>query len=214
MTTLAGLVVLVALAAAAAPAPNYGRVKASCTPQEVFNAAERARQKGDFKAYLDCLSPQTQRAMAAGLALPCVRVRAPWKRLKGSEDREFQALAERYASLFRLLDKHGLTEEASKAALEARTDGEARKALAALIEDPEAFLVELSAHEVLAGEVKGVLQETKSVAKLTGVKIDGDKAVGVIVHNGVIINFVKINGSWRIIPPLGLDEDKDEKKDK
>ena len=60
--------------------------------------------------------------------------------------------------------------------------------------------------------------------KLEGVKIDGDKAAGTLVRTVVgkdkkervkrePVEFVKIDGGWRIIPSMEFD-DKEEKKDK
>jgi hypothetical protein len=121
------------------------------------------------------------------------------------------------------MDKHGLTEKATREVKESKDPKEnekAKKAALELVKDPEAFLADFLA---AFDSIGGVKDENKVKEKLTDVKTDGDKATGTIVRTfkgkddkevevKEEVRFVKVDGSWRMIPQLMGEEAKDKDK--
>jgi hypothetical protein len=216
-TIAAAALLLAALAVTAGAQKDKDEKKAKLykTPQEVFDAAEAAEAKKDSKTMAACLAPASQKEFAALLAVIAVEKRRAAKDEKDEKKRE--ALAKEAKPANEILDKHGLTEKATKDVRFADTPKEnkqVRKTLDELIKKPEAFLAEmLAVSDFLGGD-----KDKKS--KLTDVKIDGDKATGTVVTEGKDkgkerkepVGFVKINGGWRIL--LSSEGDGKESKDK
>jgi hypothetical protein len=182
----------------AAPTPTEpAKGKTYKTPQEVFAAAMAFQRKKDFKAMVDCVAPEAQKDMAAGLALAALSIK------EGNKDEIRKALK----PLFDVLDRHGLTEKATKdiqTGDDPKTVEKSRAKLRKLIKAPAAFAVEyLSAQDrVGAGERPG---ETR--VKLKGVKVKGDRASATMVIDfggskelEQPIEFVRIGGGWKLIP--------------
>src|SRR5262245_20673299 len=97
------LITLAALLAVPTPAePATG--KTYKTPQEVFAASREFHRKKDFKAAVDCIAPEAQKDMAAGFALAALNIK------EGNKDEIRKA----FKPLFDVLDRHGLTEKATK----------------------------------------------------------------------------------------------------
>ena len=214
-TAAAAALLLAALAATAGAQKDEKKAKLYKTPQEVFDAAEDAEAKKDSKTMAACLAPESQKEFAALLAVLAVEKRRMAKDEKDADKRAALVKAAKPAN--EVLDKHGLTEKATKDVKFAETPKEnkqIRKALDELIKKPEAFLADmLAASDFIGGD------KDKPKSKLTGVKIDGDKATGVVVTEGKDkgkerkepVKFVKVNGGWRIL--LRGDDEK-ESKDK
>jgi len=183
------------------------------TPEACFDAARAAYEKGDFAAFVACIAPDAQKDLASKLGLELVSSRAMVEELKDNDQRE--AMQKAFGPVNEVLDRHGLTPKATKEIRKGK-DGEenekAKKAVLKLVKDPEKFLADvLAAFDKLSGPNK---EKTKD--KLTDVKIDGDKATGVIVttrkgkdDNDVErkekVQFVKVGGGWRMIPSFGGD---------
>jgi hypothetical protein len=214
---LAGLLLIVS-AASAAPAPTKDKSKVYKTPQEVFDAWQAAGDKDDYKTMAALMAPEAQKDAAALLAVQLAPMRA---QLEDSEEKAAQDALKKFKPLFDVMDKHGLTIKVLREVQRstAQEDLEtSKKVWARVIKDAKAFLV-----DVLTAAVKLSLggEKPKVKEKLTDLKIDGDKAEGTLVRTTVgkdekekvkkePVKFVKINGSWRIIPSMGLDEGKEE----
>jgi hypothetical protein len=185
---------LTAVALAQEPAPKEKLYK---TPQAVYDAAMAAHKRKDYKTAIACFAPEAQKDTAAAMALNALNVKA------GNNEE----IRKTFKPLFDVLDKHGLTEKAVKdvdLGEDPRTVEKSREKLKKLIKKPAEFAVDyLKAQDKLgAGDRPG---ETKS--KLTDVKINGDKATGTVrIDFGgdreitQPVEFVKINGSWKLIP--------------
>jgi len=185
---------LAAVAFAQEPAPKEKQYK---TPQAVFDAAMAAQERKDFKTAVACVAPEARKDLAASLALNALNI-------KQGNTKEVR---KELKPLFDVLDKHGLTEKAVKDVQlgdDPKTVEKSREKLKKLIKKPADFAVDYmtAQDKVGAGERPG-----ESKIKLTGVKINGDKATGTmsIDFGGssdtiLPVEFVKINGGWKFIP--------------
>jgi hypothetical protein len=207
MSVLAGLLVAVVAASVSAQAKVYK------TPQEVFDASKEAAKKGDMKAYFVLLEPESMKQVAAGLAVLGAVTRAD---VESDKTGKVKAQIKPFLDA---LDKHGLTAAKTKdfkAPKEKDPEKvvKAAKPLLELIKDKPAF-----AAEVL-GAIQKVRKEDDSgfkvlaKAKLTDVKIDGDKATGTVVNTVKDkenkdkekkdpISFTKVGKGWliKVDPP-------------
>jgi hypothetical protein len=167
------------------------------TPQAVFDAAMVAQNKKDFKAMVACLAPEARKDMASGFAWAALNIK------EGNPGEIRKALK----PMFDVLDKHGLTQKATKNIQlgdDPKVEAKSRLALRKMIKNHAAFAAEYLAAQdkVGGGDRPG---ETKT--KLTELKIKGDKATATMeVDFGgnqptrQPIEFVKIGGGWKMIP--------------
>jgi len=213
---LAGLVLAV-LAVSAPAQKDKEKAKVYKTPQEVFDAHVAAEKKGDFKTLASTLAPVAQKEFGAVIAIEFAAGRAELKASKEEKDKQVYQILK---PTFDVLDKHGLTEKATKdvkKSKDAKEREKSKKVIEGLVKDHEAFLADmLSALDKLGGN-------PKTEDKLTELKVDGDKATGVVVSTydeklkkkpkKEPVSFVKINDSWRIIPSM-KEEDDEKPKDK
>jgi hypothetical protein len=174
------------------------------------------------------MAPEAQKDAAAMLAVLFGADRAE---LEDSKEKAAQDVLKTFKPVFDVMDKHGVTTKVLRDVKKSKDKKEiekSKKAVSPAIKDPEAFIVDLLTtfdKLGLGGE------KPKSTEKLTNLKVDGDKAEGTLVRTTVgkdkkekvkkePVKFVKISGSWRIIPSMDLDDDegkeekKEEKKDK
>lgn len=190
------------------------------TPQDCFDAGTAAFAKGDHKTWVGCLAPQSQKDLAVEFAVEFATTRASLDDLKDKE--QAAALAKAYKPLFEVLESHGLTKEATKDVTkgkDAKEREKVAKAVLAVVKDPEKFLVDFyGAMEQLKNLTK---EKDNATEKLTGVKIKddkgtaklvrtikgGDKAKDVVTEEDV--EFVKVEGSWRMIRHFGPEASKD-----
>lgn len=229
---LAGLVFL----ALAWPAvAQSDRAKVYETPQEVFDAYVTAVNKGDYRARVACYPPVVQKKLATDWAIQGV-----FRRSQANGSGKIKGVD--YKPLFEVLDKHGLTEDATKGITGLETGKKrdaARSTLIALIKDHGAFVAEYETalavvtarprpkdrdkdkdkdKEKEKDKDKSKGKPTEVRPKLTEVKINGDKATGVPVltvdgkEQKGSVEFVKVGGGWRIIPDRRLLDDKPEKR--
>jgi hypothetical protein len=224
-TTGLTILLLTALAVTAIAQKDKGKddkAKVYKTPKECFDAFVTADEKKDRKTWAGCLAPQAQKEIAGQMAYQAKSLRTEFSSEKDEEKRA--ALLKFFKPAADVLDKHGLTEKATKDVKVGKTpkeQKEAIKSLLALVKDPEGFTVEIfTAFDKIGGSGE---KKEANVPKLTEVKIDGDKATGIVVSKGKEkgkedkepVSFVKIKGSWRIIPPMdGAEEPKDKKDEK
>src|SRR5262245_44277153 len=195
---------------ALAQEPEPREKKVYKTPRAVFDAALAAQNRKDYKTMVACIEPEARGEMAAGYALAALNIK------EGNTDE----LRKAFKPLFDVLDKHGLTEKATKdirTGDDPRTVEKSRLALRKMIKNHARFAVEyLTAQEKIgAGERPG-----ESKIKLEDVKIKGDRATGTMVIDfggsrdiRNPIEFVKIKGSWLMIPePRPEAKGKDRKR--
>src|SRR5579872_1879551 len=123
---LAGLLLITLAFDARAQADTYA------TPQAVFDAAQAAQKKQDFKTLVGCFTPEAQKGMAAGLAFGALNQQAA---ARGDEK-----LRKQFKLILDALDKHGLTEEAAKKVnlkpADAKEAEKAQQQVQGLIKDP------------------------------------------------------------------------------
>jgi hypothetical protein len=191
---------LAMLALTAAAQKDDAEAQVHKTPKAVFEAAEAARKKGDFKGFLDCFTPASHKRMAGDLAYKGLAMKAD-----ADQGRAPARFKEKLKPIIKVLQKHGLTEKATKKIMRESfsTDRDkAMRALAGLIKDPAAFAAEfMPAMEKFAGPPPS---KEKPTARLTDIKIDGDRAKGtLVVSDGFSrkqpIQFARVSGGWRIV---------------
>jgi hypothetical protein len=198
---------LVALVAAAAFVSSSFAARAvaapAATPEAIFKQAQAAGEKQDFKALGACMTKEGRDAMAGMMAFAGMMMQA-FAELGGEEGKKAgQAIKT-------VFDKHGLTEGVLK-----KLEGEANpmedpaKAIAALvkpIKDRDAFLGDMmkALNSLGQGKASDDMPFTKD-AKLSDVKIDGDKATGKVAfktkkgdEKSEDIEFKKEGGGWKI----------------
>jgi hypothetical protein len=213
-TAAAAALMLAALALTAGAQKDKGEKKAKLykTPQEVFDAFFEAEEKRDSKAWVRCLAPGSQAELASFMLAGGVGARERAKKEKDEKKRA--AIAKEMKPVFDALDRHGLTEKVTK---DVSSPDDAKKVIAKAVKDLEGFLIDMAE---ASDKVDDKPKEKRPKPKLTGVKIDGDKATGTAVTEGKDkgkerkdpVAFVKVKGSWRI-DPFAERDDKD-KKDK
>lgn len=190
--------------------PNVETEKASsgsnATPQAVWEAMTAANTARDHKAFMAAFSPAFQKSETARAAYSGLGMR---NRIGGSPKRDAEIKAEN-KPILDALDKHGLTAEATKGLKlnVGRDDDEKNiKTLAGMIKDPAPLWAELQAG---FAKLPGYRDEPSRQfeGKRTDVKIDGDKATGLLVQMAgreeykVRIVFIKVEGQWKIAPEL------------
>src|SRR5205807_8466565 len=140
-------------------------------------AANTARSKDDYKGFVDCLAPASQKRMAASMAYSGLSMKAD-----ADEGRAPARFKEKLEPLVKVMEKHGLTDKATKKIMADSDSGDrarAERALASLIKDPAAFVSEYTAAlEKFSGRKPG---KDSGKARLTEVKIAGDKAKGTLL---------------------------------
>jgi hypothetical protein len=205
-------------------AKDKAKAKLHKTPEECFEAVLTAFDKEDFHLLLRCVTPAVQKRMAGRMAASGLQLREG-----GPEE-----IARKYKPAFAVLDKHGLTEKATRD-LDRERSGltkKGRQAAVKLLADPAAFTADFLTAMHKIDPKLGRKDEKKP--KLVDVKIDGDKATaklieyhrskpkdkdkGELEERKIAVTFEKINGGWRIDPdPDDTDEDlpkSDKGKDK
>jgi hypothetical protein len=169
------------------------------TPEEAFEAFKTAAKDGDHKAYLNCLTPESQDEAVVGMLGVVVWMRSTMEGDKTGEAKK------KMKPVSDVLEKHGLTEEDLKPQPPAKAGEEghmkAMKGLLPKIKDKPAFYADLIA-ALEEGEKKGQKKGDPGMgeATLEGLKIDGDKATAKIGtgKNAEPIVFRKIGNGWKI----------------
>lgn len=163
------------------------------SPEAVYAASVAAGEKGDAEAAVHCVAPSAHADMAAFLAFNALSAR----RLSEKQPKLF-------AGVLAVLDKHGLTEKATKE-ISATDQKAAVKALAPLIKKPTEFAIEMStAQHEFAAKMGG--KKAKVTHKLTDLGIDGDKATAKAVMTmgdqtfEQPMKFVKVGKGWKMLP--------------
>jgi hypothetical protein len=204
------------LSAAAADEKEQPKAKIYKTPQEVFDAFVPALYKRDARTFVGCLAPDVIKRLAGDYARRGVQRRIIAE-TGGKDGGKNEKVLKLWQGTFDVLDKHGLTARATKAVKLTDKD-RAEAALVKLLKDPAAFLVDYQ--EALDKLDSGKPKEKEPKAKLSDVKIDGDKATGTITikYDGGEekrpVAFSKVGGGWKI-DPFADDKGKDAKeKDK
>jgi hypothetical protein len=237
--TLAGLL-LAALATCAAAQkdkeePKKDKDKAPKaelykTPQDCFDDTAKAFETQDMRLMMNCLTPTAQVRFVVLFAEGALSLR-PLAKDEG--------IAKTYKPVFDALDRHGLTEKATKdLEYEGRSlTKKGQEQLKKLVKDPTAFVLDLTAAFEKINPKPKDKDKDKGKGKddprpkLTDVKIDGDKATATVIdfvrsrpkdkdkeevtERKNPVTFEKINGGWRVDPfPKGLDAEKPAKDKK
>jgi hypothetical protein len=164
------------------------------SPEAVYAASVAAGEKDDAEAAVHCVAPSAHADLAAFLAFNALTAR----KLSDKRPRLF-------AGVLAVLDRHGLTEEATRDV--SGTDQKAAvKALAALIKKPIDFAIEMSAAQHEFAAKMGAAKKPKVTHKLTDLKIDGRKATATVVMTlgdqtfEQPMAFVKVGEGWKMLP--------------
>jgi hypothetical protein len=172
------------------------------TPQECGEAFVASAMRGDHKTWAGCFAPQTVAEMAGDDALRWVMIR---RNTSGP-------IPEDVKPIFALLDKHGLTVQATAAIKDVKDPTEfekGRKAVLALMKDPAEYMSDAMAVMMKHLGPKGG-DEVRHT--FVDVKINGDAATATNVRTTRLgqqkrtISFVKIDGGWRILNDKGEEK--------
>jgi hypothetical protein len=182
------------------------------TPEACFAAMQTAAKNKDIPALCDCITEESQSALAGGLVMmgSMLKMMSGMAAMGGPEAK---AEAEKtLGAVGAVLEKHGVTEEALKNATpdpHTMGDSKAILKLADMVKDKKAFISDMFAAMQQAGQGdKFSDQMDEQVAgQLKDVKIDGDRATAVVVTDTgeSPIEFRRSNGSgWKL--HINLDE--------
>src|SRR3954452_1492249 len=139
------LAALVVSASAQDVEPKY-KAKIYKTPKDCFEAVLAASEKRDARTLVDCFTPDAVKQMAGDLASQgfFLRDQAEGKAFKDKEKgKPDEETAKRLKPMLDVLDKHGLTEKATKDLRPKgfRASKKEREALLKLVKDPAAFAI-------------------------------------------------------------------------
>lgn len=168
------------------------------TPQAVFDAAKAASEKNDYKTVVGLMTSDTVDNMAAGMVMVGAMIKG-FGEMEGADEKGKKAAA----TVSKVFEKHGLTEDMMK-----EKEGEeppenpedAKAEMLKMVKDRAGFAADMLA---AMAESEGEAMLTAD-AKLTDVKIDGDKATGKISmtkdgeEDSKPIEFRKEGGGWKI----------------
>jgi hypothetical protein len=230
---LAGLLLsALALSVPAQDVEPKRNVKLHKTPKDCFEALMAASEKRDARAMVDCFTPEAIKQMAGDVAGQSFffRDQAEGKLFKDKDvAKPDEATLKRLKPVLEVLDKHGLTEKATKDLKPKgfRPTKKEREALLKLIKKPEQFVVDF-----MNAQEKGSTRPARKDAPkptLADLKIDGDKATANLVIYLQLpsadkdkaekreikqpITFQKIDGGWRVNPQPDRKEDEPKLKD-
>ena len=174
------------------------------SPQAVFDAAQAAAEKEDWKAVCNCFTGQFVDE-GAGAYAEFSRFVHDITTGPGGSDAEVEELK----GIADVLKSHGLTKEhcAKVKRPDPRDDIAVKKAqqeLLAPVKDRGAFMADLLAVRSSLGFGKQLKEILKPTSKLTDVVIDGDSATGTIVMTAGgkefkwPTKFEKTTGGWKI----------------
>jgi hypothetical protein len=183
------------------------------TPTEVFEAQRAAMQRKDYQAMLLFYTRDAQLMKAATLAYTQLTL------ISAAEQKA--ELREELKTFFKglriVLHKHGLTRAATKKIKLGEKENEKEKweaEVAKLIQDPVKLLVEIIQHNEKYRDDQGHKDTTMTDRKLTQLKIDKDKARGVVVvtlngkDHSFPVEFVREGLGWKISRELPIIRNK------
>lgn len=188
------------------------------SPNAVFDAAKEAGKKKDFVTLCGCMTPDSHDVMAGtmimagGMMKAFGGMAAGFGGLAGADPEAKKKLEETQAKLAeidKVMEKHGVTEEAMKKINPMQGPPEnplaAFKEMAAPIKNKPAFIGEMMQvmDTLNDGDPGGGRSPSEMFeGTLEEVKIDGDKATAVIVSTGKDkdrrdeVVFAKVDGGW------------------
>jgi hypothetical protein len=184
------------------------------TPQQAFEAARGAAQKGDWKGVCATLTDESRDALAGALAVLPSMYKAMARRAGPKE----KAVLDKLRPLALVLAKHGLSEKTFNNLLAERAGAadkdEAIKLalprLLAPVRDRCAFIADMFDALKKVDEKQAARSPIAANAQLKDVTLDGDTAKGVIVtrvpggrDRRDPIAFRRRAGSWKIDLPFG-----------
>ena len=185
------------------------------SPQAAFDAMKAAGEKKDWKGFCECMTPDSQDAMAGGMVVAGTMMKAMGGFAMMGRGEQAEKTKAALEKIDEVLKKHGLDEKAMKKVQEKMQGAEPKgpnkrlamlKELAAPIKDKPTFIGDMFAalEEMNPGESTMSFEN----ATLKDVKIDGDTATGTIAKTDKgmkmdePINFKKIDGGWLVDIPV------------
>jgi len=181
------------------------------SPQAAFDAMKAASEKKDWKGVCNCMTPDSQDAMAGMMVLSGTVMKAmgAFAAMAGGEEAEKAKAA--LEKIDQVLKKHGLTEDAMKKMKGKKPEAPDQqlavlKELTAPIKDKPAFVAEMiqAFGEMGPGESEMFFHD----GTLKDVKISGDTATGTVSETvegeqkDNPISFKKTGGGWLVELPL------------
>jgi hypothetical protein len=198
--------------------PAAGGGKAYKTPQEVFDAFKTSLKKEDWKGFCECLTPDSEKALAGVMAVGIEFVKGFLQAF--AEKDESGKLKGAIQSLDAVYKKHRLSKEDFKDVDLKQLMGAGGKQdtkamiktfakVGGRIKDRPGFISDLMKALSSMGPAAKEFQ-FEGNPQLQDVKVSGDTATGIIVHTKKgkeqkdPIAFKKIGGSWKIELPEAL----------
>jgi hypothetical protein len=188
------------LASMAITAGAQEKVSVYNSPRAVFVMARAALKKRDVKAFMSCLTEDSQLLMTGQLVMLGMVIKAD-----AALDKSGKA-AELVKPVDEIFKKHGLTKQAAPQTRnrpDAAAQLQAKRQLAKLVKDRSAFCADLLAALQKADAKAG--SPLFADAEWDEVKIDGDKATGTMLvgkkKEKRPIDFAKAGGGWLLVLP-------------
>jgi hypothetical protein len=195
---------LVVLSLACVVFSGCGKGSEDKGPREVFDKAQDAVKKEDWKGLMATLTRESRQALTGGMVVGLVGLKQQAKMGGGAKVN--------IADVDAILAKHGVDEKAArenmmKLAFGRKPDAAAiidlSKSSAAFVADGPPFVADALQYLTKTGAVP---LDFGGDSKLEDLKIDGDKAQGRIMEKGnyIMVPFAKEDGAWKmdIIPML------------
>lgn len=187
------------------------------SPQAVYDAAKAAAEAKDTHKLFACLTPESQDLLVGVMAMGSVMAREMAVGFASMGGDAAKAEAEKkFAPLDEVLSKHGVSAadlEKQSENIDVKADPKsAMKQIAALVKDKPGFMADMmKAAESLDTDGKGGGPAEEFMANLSDVKIDGDKATGMISkpdtpNQKKPMHFKKVDGGWLIDMAAEFDE--------
>jgi hypothetical protein len=205
----------VLLLAAVSVALAGGREPKYATPQEAWQAAAKAFTNKDWKAVYGVLTDESREKLTAQAAFLPLMIKGFAK--LAPKDKQAEEMA-KLKPLDDVLAKHGLTEEVlKKMEQEAKAKGTDKKDPDAMKKALQTLIAPIKDRRAFVGEMMPALQKATGMSKednkafaeaqLKDVKVEGDKARGVLVlkkgdkEQREPIEFRREGGGWRVEMP-------------
>ncbi len=191
------------------------------TPEQCFQAAQKATAQGDWKTFVGCLSPETLDRSTAMMIMMGAMSQDIIPAGAGTAGKDhFKEVKE---PLAKVLAKHGITTDVLKKMADDKVfpdfkngppqpDFMAKIAAAVKQKDRPAFLADVmgTVSPLLAKDNPDKTSDFLANKELKDLKVDGDKAEGMMVTvkdgteqpNPQPIMFLRMEGSWRILMPI------------
>ncbi|MBX3433815.1 MAG: hypothetical protein KF847_10880 [Pirellulales bacterium] len=162
------------------------------TPDACFDGIRDSLAKKDYKGALNSVTDESQNIVAAGMVMAGTMIQAfSGMAAAMGGDEEAAKAKEAVAAIAKVMDKHGINEDKLKSLGEETNpmmgmgDEAAMAKIAGLLSDKSGFILDMAQALSSMGDGPGPspqeMIDALASAKLTDLKIDGDKATATIV---------------------------------